>query len=135
MCKPTLLAWFISVILSLPILLCHPVLDSGEISYQLPVSTNEVQRIPLQDLKNLERAAYVLEQLRPQLSKADLQIGTDENLYRGALSQNGYYTNEDNEALYKKTQPISLLQLILAEGRKQQNKRNSLSECFWKYCV
>ncbi|CAH2319667.1 urotensin-2 [Pelobates cultripes] len=111
-------------------LMSHPIIDSSEVSYQLPDS-----KLDFGELNNFDQT-YLLQNLPAFLGKHRLGEDRDDFFSKEGLSL-GTYNMEDSmkESLFGKHPRISLLNRLQTKDKKQYKKRGSLSECFWKYCV
>ncbi|XP_028308705.1 urotensin-2-like [Gouania willdenowi] len=111
-------------------LLAHQIPESAEMSYQGPVSMEELGMGPLDDLSLSEKTF-------PPQEAAGLRYPT---LISGEINRDGVRTTGllplgiKRDVLLEKSNLLNPFNRVLAV-RKQFRKRGGNSECFWKYCV
>uniref|UniRef100_A0A8C5DAF9 Urotensin-2-like n=1 Tax=Gouania willdenowi TaxID=441366 RepID=A0A8C5DAF9_GOUWI len=112
-------------------LLAHQIPESAEMSYQGPVSMEELGMGPLDDLSLSEKTF-------PPQEAAGLRYPT---LISGEINRDGTSCMNTHSkcihpstVLLEKSNLLNPFNRVLAV-RKQFRKRGGNSECFWKYCV
>ncbi|KAJ8360574.1 hypothetical protein SKAU_G00170990 [Synaphobranchus kaupii] len=124
-----LLSWALILTATGPVL-SHPITESAEMSYSGPVSLEEGRPVSPDEL-SLSDQAY-LSQRGTNLGYPSLLAG--EVLSRDGLRPVGYLPREAvKEVLLEKHRLHPYIRFL--GQRRQDRKRGSGSECFWKYCV
>ncbi|KAG1950129.1 prepro-urotensin II-beta [Pimephales promelas] len=127
MCK--LFLFFALLLTVLEPLLGHPVVHPAEMSFTRPVLVEEEQAVSPEDLSYSEQA---------YLSQGAAGFGYP-SLITGDISSDGLRTagfvpSQAVKDVLLEKQLLNPLSRFLG-GRKQNRKRGSNTECFWKYCV
>ncbi|XP_048078020.1 urotensin-2 [Ursus arctos] len=125
MCK--LIFWCLLFIGCLHPLLSLPVPDSREETLQLSAPGGDT-RPALDELERVSPLQMLLEMSGAGRGDGlrEAGLGTDAANPRGSLRRFQAFSGQD---------PNIFLSHLLARNRKQDKKRGSPSECFWKYCV
>uniref|UniRef100_G1LAG5 Urotensin-2 n=1 Tax=Ailuropoda melanoleuca TaxID=9646 RepID=G1LAG5_AILME len=122
-----LIFWCLLFIGRLRPLLSLPVPDSREETLQLSAPGGDT-RPALDELERVSPLQMLLEMSGAGRGDGlrEAGLGTDIANPRGSLRRFQAFSGQD---------PNIFLSHLLARNRKQDKKRGSPSECFWKYCV
>ncbi|XP_027963987.1 urotensin-2 [Eumetopias jubatus] len=122
-----LISWCLLFIGCLHPLLSLPVSDSREETLQLSAPDGDA-RSALDELERVSLLQMLLEMSGAERGDGLREAGlsTDIASPRGSLRKFQAFSGQDLNIF---------LSHLLARNRKQDKKRGSPSECFWKYCV
>ncbi|KAI7795201.1 prepro-urotensin II-beta [Triplophysa rosa] len=114
---------------ALEVMLGHPVVQTGDMTYGRPVLVEDDQVVSPEDLSYSEQA--FLSQGSAGFGYPSIITG---DLGRDGLRTAGFVPRQAVKEVLLEKQLMNPLSRFLG-GRKQYHKRGSNSECFWKYCV